>query len=68
MLSTVMLLLRGSLFLSLHLAGYAGSFPKPLNAEEEQMYLARCAEGDLDARNVLVERNMRLVAHIIKKG
>ncbi len=68
MLSTVMLLLRGSLFLSLHLAGNAGSFPKPLNAEEEQMYLARCAEGDLDARNVLVERNMRLVAHIINKG
>lgn len=67
MLTTAMLLLRSSLFLSLHLAGNTGSFPKPLSAEEEQIYLARCAEGDLDARNVLVERNMRLVAHIIKK-
>ncbi len=68
MLTTAMLLLRSSLFLSLHLAGNTGSFPKPLSAEEEQVYLARCAEGDLEARNVLVERNMRLVAHIIKKG
>lgn len=68
MLTTAMLLLRGSLFLSLHLAGNAGSFPKPLSAEEEQLYLTRCAEGDLEARNVLVERNMRLVAHIIKNG
>lgn len=68
MLTTAMLLLRGSLFLSLHLAGNTGSFPKPLSAEEERVYLARCAEGDLEARNVLVERNMRLVAHIIKNG
>lgn len=68
MLSTAMLLLRSSLFLSLHLAGNASSFPPPLNPEEEQIYLARCAQGDLEARNVLVERNMRLVAHIIKKG
>ena len=68
MLTTAMLLLRSSLFLSLHLAGNTGSFPKPLSPEEEQTYLARCAEGDLEARNVLVERNMRLVAHIIKKG
>ena len=67
MLTTAMLLLRSSLFLSLHLAGNTGSFPKPLSAEEEQAYLARCAGGDLEARNVLVERNMRLVAHIIKK-
>ena len=67
MLTTAMLLLRSSLFLSLHLSGSAGSFPKPLSAEEEQIYLARCAEGDLEARNILVERNMRLVAHIIKK-
>ena len=67
MLTTAMLLLRSSLFLSLHLAGNTGSFPKPLSPEEEQIYLARCAEGDLEARNVLVERNMRLVAHIIKK-
>lgn len=67
MLTTAMLLLRSSLFLSLHLSGSASSFPKPLSAEEEQAYVARCVQGDLEARNVLVERNMRLVAHIIKK-
>lgn len=67
MLSTALLLLRSSLFLSLHLSGNASSFPKPLSAEEEQVYLERCVQGDLEARNVLVERNMRLVAHIIKK-
>ena len=68
MLMTALLLLKSNLFLSLHLAGNASSFPKPLSAEEEQTYLARSAQGDLDARNVLVERNMRLVAHIINKG
>jgi RNA polymerase sporulation-specific sigma factor len=62
-----MLLLRSSLFLSLHLSGNASSFPKPLSAEDEQAYLSRCVQGDLEARNILVERNMRLVAHIIKK-
>ena len=67
MLTTALLLLRSSLFLSLHLSGNAGSFPPPLKAKEEQEYLARCAQGDLEARNILVERNMRLVAHIIKK-
>ena len=44
-----------------------GSFPKPLTAQEEQEYLDRYAQGDLEARNVLIERNLRLVAHIIKK-
>lgn len=44
------------------------SFPKPLSAEEEQRCLARWAEeGDVDARNTLVEHNLRLVAHIMKK-
>ena len=68
MLTTAMLLLKSSLFLSLHLSWSASSFPKPLSAEEEQTYLARSAQGDLEARNVLVERNMRLVAHIINKS
>ena len=67
MLTTAMLLLKSSLFLSLHLSGSLSSFPKPLSAEEEQEYLARWSQGDLEARNVLIERNMRLVAHIIKK-
>ena len=67
MLSTALLLLKSSFLLSLHLAGNTGSFPRPLSASEEQEYIRRCAEGDLEARNKLVEHNMRLVAHIIKK-
>ena len=67
MLTTAALLLRGSLFLSLHLTGGISSFPKPLSAEEEKRYIQRWAEGDQEARNVLIERNLRLVAHIMKK-
>ena len=67
MLNAALLLLCQSMFWSLHLAGGSGSFPRPLTAEEERQYLELCAKGDLDARNVLVERNLRLVAHIIKK-
>jgi RNA polymerase sporulation-specific sigma factor len=63
-----MVLLRSSLFLTLHLTGGLNSFPKPLTAEEEREYLSRYAQGDIEARNVLIERNLRLVAHIIKKG
>ena len=44
-----------------------GSFPKPLTQQQEQMYLRRSAQGDLEARNILIERNLRLVAHIMKK-
>lgn len=44
-----------------------GSFPKPLTEEEERIYLERAKQGDLEARNVLIERNLRLVAHIMKK-
>lgn len=43
-----------------------GSFPKPLSEEEERYYLALAQQGDLEARNVLIERNLRLVAHIMK--
>lgn len=67
MLSTVILLLRGSLLYALHLAGYSGSFPRTLSAQEEQEYLQRFSEGDIAARNKLVEHNMRLVAHVVKK-
>ena len=45
----------------------ANSFPKPLSAAEEREYLQRYAQGDLEARDVLIERNLRLVSHIIKK-
>ena len=67
MLSAALLLLCNSLFLSLHLSGSAGSFPNPLPPEKERECLERCAAGDLEARNLLVEHNLRLVAHIIKK-
>ncbi len=45
----------------------AGSFPKPLSTEEERHYLTLAAQGDETARNILIERNLRLVAHIMKK-
>jgi RNA polymerase sporulation-specific sigma factor len=43
------------------------SFPKPLSEDEEKIYISRFKDGDEEARNVLVERNLRLVAHIVKK-
>ena len=53
-------------FCILHVCG-GGSFPKPLSEKQEKIYLERCANGDKEARNKLVEHNLRLVAHIIKK-
>ena len=68
MLTAWMLLTLNSLFFTLRLSsGGSGSFPRPLKAEEERFYLERCAQGDLEARNVLIEHNLRLVAHIMKK-
>ena len=64
-MTAVLWLMLSSLFCSLQLQ--TGSFPKPLTAEEERVYLQRSAEGDLQARNILIERNLRLVAHIMKK-
>jgi RNA polymerase sporulation-specific sigma factor len=43
------------------------SFPKPLKPEDEEEYLKRYEQGDEEAKNILVERNLRLVAHIVKK-
>lgn len=43
------------------------SFPKPLTCKEEEYYLKRFEEGDLEAKNTLIVRNLRLVAHIVKK-
>ena len=43
------------------------SFPKPLTASEEREYMQRYTEGDLEAKHILIERNLRLVAHIVKK-
>lgn len=64
MLTSLWLALGGMLY-SLQLS--TGSFPKPLTPEEEQHYLTLAAQGDIEARNVLIERNLRLVAHIMKK-
>ena len=64
MLTAVWLMLSTLLY-SLQLS--TGSFPKPLTAQEEKFYLQRSAQGDLEARNILIERNLRLVAHIVKK-
>ena len=55
------------LILMLRMSGTAGTFPKPLSAAEEKKYLELYAAGDEEAREVLIERNLRLVAHIIKK-
>lgn len=67
MFSAAVWLMLSSMLCSLRLSGAGGSFPKPLSADEERVYLARSAAGDLDARNILIERNLRLVAHIMKK-
>ena len=45
----------------------SGSFPEPLTETEEAYYLEQFKGGDEDARNILIERNLRLVAHIVKK-
>ena len=67
MLSAALLLFANTLLFSLRLSG-GGSFPKPLTAAEEREWLEKYAQGDPEARQVLIERNLRLVAHIIKKG
>jgi len=53
-------------FLTAYITGNT-SFPQPLSEEEEKSYLAKLKEGDLLAKGILVERNLRLVAHIVKK-
>ena len=58
-------LMLNTLLYSLQLQ--TGSFPKPLTEQEERHYLELAGKGDLEARNVLIERNLRLVAHIMKK-
>ena len=57
--------LQGYFFVG-YLSG-GNSFPMPLSPEEEQRYLQEFAKGNDDARNILIERNLRLVAHVAKK-
>lgn len=66
MLETAFLLLMNSLLLMLRISP-GDSFPQPLTREQEEKYLALWEQGDIAARNMLVEHNLRLVAHIIKK-
>ena len=67
MLSPLIYLMLNGMFFTLRLSGGGGTFPKPLKAEEERRYLERSLNGDMEARNKLVEHNLRLVAHIVKK-
>ena len=56
--------------MSFFMVGYISNnslFPEPLSTEEEKMYLERLANGDENARNILIEKNLRLVAHVCKK-
>lgn len=66
-LTNCLLDLAGSMvFLTAYITNNS-SFPQPLNDKEEYYYLKKFKEGDLLAKNILVERNLRLVAHIVKK-
>ena len=67
MLSTTFMLLVSSALLMLRMGENGSSFPRPLKGKEEQEYIQRMLEGDAEARNVLIEHNLRLVMHIIKK-
>ena len=67
MLTSAFLLLMNGAFLTLRLSSGTGSFPRPLSAGEEREYVSRWCQGDLEARNILIEHNLRLVAHIVKK-
>ena len=67
MLSCSAVLLANVLFFMLRASPAAGSFPLPLSAREEREALAAMAAGDEGARNRLIEHNLRLVAHVVKK-
>lgn len=58
-------LMVSTLLYSLQLS--TSSFPKPLTEEEERHYVLLAQQGDMEARNILIERNLRLVSHIMKK-
>ena len=64
---TALFALLGASLLMLRLANPAGSFPRALGVEQEKELLERSLSGDLDARNTLIEHNLRLVAHVVKK-
>ena len=67
MLSGWLALLMNSLFFPLRVSNGRGSFPRPLKADEERQCLEEMKNGDMDARNRLIEHNLRLITHIMKK-
>ena len=66
MLYSTLMLMMSSAFLMLRLSP-GGSFPRPLSKAEERKYLEAWLQGDLEARNVLIERNLRLVVYIARR-
>ncbi|OMD89876.1 hypothetical protein BSK49_10945 [Paenibacillus odorifer] len=64
-LSTIALLIKELTLLVSYVRNNA--FPQPLSEQEESRYLGMMAEGDAKARNLLIEHNLRLVAHIVKR-
>ena len=67
MITPWLFLLANALCFPLRVGAGGGSFPRPLSAAEERECLERFAQGDMEARNKLVEHNLRLVSHILKK-
>lgn len=67
MLSATFMLLVSSAMVTLRLGDNTTSFPRPLRGQEEREMIRRMLEGDMEARNTLIEHNLRLVMHIIKK-
>ena len=63
----ISMIFSGLMFLFLRVSGTNASFPAPLTKKEETEYFERMKNGDAAARNILIERNLRLVAHIAKK-
>lgn len=61
------ILLANTIFFMLRISPGSGSFPKPLSAREEREALEKMAQGDVEAKNLLIEHNLRLVAHVVKK-
>ncbi len=68
MLASAFMVLLSTSFLMLRMGTSTGAFPSPLDAESEKIYVEKWLEtGDITARNKLIEHNLRLVAHIVKK-